>query len=83
MAYYETLEIDDEEYYVSFEVRERCVKQGTFSCLAVDPEEYYGIFTKELSYINWIEDVEGEPVEDDDLWFKVQDELQKLIMEWD
>jgi len=62
-----TIQIYDDfgyEWTACIEYTKHCVRSGSFSSGALDPEEYYGIFEHELDDVKWIEsdelNVDGE-----------------------
>ncbi|WMM95569.1 hypothetical protein CRP143_gp4 [Roseobacter phage CRP-143] len=44
-------EVDEGDFTVMVEVRTYCIRQGTYSSRAEDPEEYYGTYESEYEII--------------------------------
>jgi len=75
MTHYETIVLNGQEYYTSFDVEERIVRIGNYSSAALDPEEYHGISEYRLEGVNWVEDIEGNIVD-------TTDEMLDAILEF-
>mgnify|MGYP005989507371 CR=1 FL=1 len=60
-------DVNEGEFNVLVEVRTYCIRRGTFSPIASDPEEYYGIFETAFEVIECdkYDEKEGDWVEYD------------------
>jgi len=65
-------------YRAEVVIKEVCIRRGSFSSAALDPEEYNGIFEYRLDDICWVEDEFGEIV---DITDEIEDTINEYIEE--
>jgi len=72
---YVDFELGGETYRAKVKLEHVCLRSGTFSSAALDPEEYFGIYKWDLVETTWIENAEGDDVD-------TTDEMSDILNEW-
>jgi len=79
----ETIKIYDQfgyEWLARVAYEKECVRAGSFSSGALDPEEYYGIFRHELTDVLWIE---SDELNQDEIDYPLAEDGVYLMFEGD